>query len=256
MITGALVLAGGALALIGLVGTEVVLAGRGLILTEYDPGLADGRIQPAGSGDPSDPPLRVTWIGDSTAAGVGSSGADGSVSRQVGQRLADELDRPIDVQVVAVSGARVADVVASQVDLVDPEADVVIISVGANDTTHVTSTGTFATDYATMLAALPDDATVVALGVPDLGSVTRLAQPLRSIAAWRGGSYDAIVRDASAAAGAIYVDIAGGTGPSFRADPDGLLAADHYHPSDDGYAVWTDVIVPSVVGPIRARMDP
>jgi lysophospholipase L1-like esterase len=163
VITGVLVLAGGVVAVMGLIGTEVVLAGGGLILTEYDPGLADGRIEPTDPPSTADAvePLRVTWIGDSTAAGVGSSSADESVSRQVGRRLADELDRPVDVQVVAVSGARVADVVASQLSLVDPEADVVFISVGANDTTHLTSSGTFADDYRTMLDGLPDGGLVM-----------------------------------------------------------------------------------------------
>jgi lysophospholipase L1-like esterase len=253
VVTGLLVVAGGALAVIGVVGVEVVLAGRGLILTEYDPGLADGRVEPSAPTDPGAAPLRVTWIGDSTAAGVGSSSADQSVSRQVARRLADELDRPIELQVVAVSGARVADVVATQLPEVDPEADVVVISVGANDTTHLTSSGSFAADYRTMLEGLPDGAAVIALGVPDIGTVTRLAQPLRAIAGWRGSSYDDIVVEEAGRSGASYVDIAGGTGPSFRADPDRLLAADRYHPSDAGYAVWTDVIVPVAAERLQAR---
>jgi len=243
MLTGFLVVAGGVVAVVGVVGIEVVLAGRGPLLTEYDPALADGRIEP----DPPAPdavPLRVVWIGDSTAAGVGSSGADSSVSRQVGRRLANELGRPIDLEVVAVSGARVDDVVRSQLPLVDPDADVVFVSVGANDTTHLTSTGAFAESYRALLAGLPPDAAVISLGVPDIGTVTRLAQPLRAIAGWRGSAYDAIVADEAQRAGATRVDIAAGTGPAFRADPGRLLAADNYHPSDAGYTVWADTIVP------------
>jgi lysophospholipase L1-like esterase len=263
-----LVAAGGVAAVIGLVLVEVVLAGRGPVLTEFDPGLADGRVDPPGPPDlpgpagPSGPagaaasttaPLRVTWIGDSTAAGVGASSADASVSREVARRLADALDRPIELQVVAVSGARVADVVATQVAQVDPDADVVFVSVGANDTTHLTSSGAFAEQYRAMLDALPVGAVVVSLGVPDIGSVTRLAQPLRAIAGWRGSSYDAVVAEEAARAGATRVDLAAGTGPAFRADPDLLLAADHYHPSDAGYRVWADVIVPVALERLRER---
>jgi lysophospholipase L1-like esterase len=246
-----LVVAGGAVAAVALVGTEVVLAGRGPILTEYDPSLADGRIEPSTPSGPGAEPLRVTWIGDSTAAGVGASSAEGSVSRQVGRRLADELGRPIDLQVVAVSGARVDDVVREQLALVDPDADAVFVSIGANDTTHLTSTGDFAASYRAMLEGLPAGAAVIALGVPDIGSVTRLAQPLRAIAGWRGAAYDAIGAEEAARAGATRVDIAAGTGPAFRADPDRLLAADHYHPSDAGYGVWTEVIVPVALDRLR-----
>ena len=255
MLIGVLVIAGGALAVIAVVGVEVVLAGRGPILTEYEPGLADGRIDPSGAaadGRDAGEPLRVTWIGDSTAAGVGASSSEGSVSRQVGRRLADELGRPIDLQVVAVSGARVADVVATQLARVDPDADVVFISVGANDTTHLTASGAFAADYRTMLEGLPAGAAVIALGVPDIGTVTRLAQPLRAIAGWRASSYDDLVVEEAGRSGATYVDIAAGTGPAFRADPERLLAADQYHPSDAGYAVWTDVVVPVAVERLRS----
>ena len=249
-LTGFLVLAGGVAAFVALVGIEVVLAGRGPLLTEYDPSLADGRLEP-GSPAPAADPLRVVWIGDSTAAGVGASSADAAVSRQVGRRLADELGRPVEIEVVAVSGARVDDVVRDQLPLVDGDADVVVISVGANDTTHLTSTGAFAESYRALLAGLPSDAVVVSLGVPDIGSVTRLAQPLRAIAGWRGGAYDAIVAEEAERVGALRVDIASGTGPAFRADPSRLLAADSYHPSDAGYAVWADVIVPAMAQRLR-----
>lgn len=249
-LTGLLVLAGGVVAVVGLVGIEVVLAGRGHLLTEYDPSLADGRLDPVIPASDA-APLRVVWIGDSTAAGVGASSAGSSLSRQVGGRLADELGRPIEVEVVAVSGARVDDVVRDQLPLVDPDADVVVVSVGANDTTHLTSTGAFAESYRALLAGMPSDAVVVSLGVPDIGSVTRLAQPLRAIAGWRGGAYDAIVAEEAERAGAVRVDIAGGTGPAFRADPSRLLAADSYHPSDAGYAVWADVVVPAMVQRLR-----
>jgi lysophospholipase L1-like esterase len=258
IVTSLAVVAGGAVAVVALVGVEVVVAGRGPILVEYEPSLADGRVDPSDPPSPSPSPspvraepLRITWIGDSTAAGVGSSEADHAVSRQVARRLADELGRPIDLTVHAVSGARVADVVAGQVPLVDADADVVFISVGANDTTHLTDAGSFAEQYRALLEGLPDGAAVISLGVPDIGSVTRLAQPLRAIAGWRGGTYDAIVAEEAARAGATRVDLAAGTGPAFRADPDRLLAGDRYHPSDAGYGVWTDVIVPVAVERLR-----
>jgi len=65
-----------------------------------------------------------------------------------------------------------------------------------------------------------------------MGSPTRLAQPLRAVAGWRGRRLDREVRRLVAArAGTTYVDIAGRTGPPFRRDPERLLAADRYHPS-------------------------
>ena len=86
-------------------------------------------------------------------------------------------------------------------------------------------------------------ADVVLLGVPDMGSTTRFAQPLRFIAGVRGGTIDAVTADLAARPGRTYVDIAGETGPAFRDDPGRLFAADDYHPSDAGYTLWADAVV-------------
>ena len=58
------------------------------------------------------PPLRMVWLGDSTAAGVGASSADGAIPR----RVAAASTGPSTSRSLAVSGDRVADVVDDQVD--------------------------------------------------------------------------------------------------------------------------------------------
>lgn len=245
----------GGLALVALVGggagllaLEVMIAGNGPRVDEFDPHLADGLVPGAGgAGAGERAPVRITWMGDSTAAGVGASSADGGIARQVARRL----DRPVEVTVLAVSGARIEGVLTGQVPKLaaptsDTRPDLIVISAGANDVTHLTSIDEFRATYRSVLDRLPKDVPVVLLGVPDLGSATRLAQPLRAIAGWRGGQYDAVVREVAAASGAAYVNIAGNTGPAFRSDPDRNFARDHYHPNDAGYGVWTDAIAPVV----------
>jgi lysophospholipase L1-like esterase len=184
------------------------------------------------------------WLGDSLAAGVGSSTDDGSVARQVTRRL----DVPIQLEVLAASGATVADVIDRQLPRLQGTPDVVVVSVGANDATHLTSTDDFEARYDVLLGRLPSATRIVLLGVPDIGSAPRLAQPLRWLAGFRGGQLDRIVQRRAAAHGAHYIDIAATTGPAFRADPDRYFAADGYHPNDAGYAVWTDAIAPVLAG--------
>ena len=84
---------------------------------------------------------------------------------------------------------------------------------------------------------------MVVLGVPDMGAPPRLAQPLRALAGYRGRQLDGIVRAIARAADARYVDIAGETGPTMRSDTQRYFAADRYHPSDDGYALWVDAVL-------------
>ena len=184
---------------------------------------------------------RLVWLGDSTAAGVGASGAAATLPSQV----ADGLGAPdTSVSVVAVSGARVADVLADQVPKVAGlRPDLVLISVGANDTIHLTGRGTFRRTYEEVVRALPAGVPVVLLGVPDMGAIPRFLQPLRAVSGWRGRRIDAEVRRVAEATGAVYADIAGPTGPPFRRQPGRYFAADDFHPSDAGYGLWADAVL-------------
>lgn len=192
-------------------------------------------------GGPSDQgALRMVWLGDSTAAGVGSGSAEGALPRQVAARLG----RPVELTVLAESGARVDDVLADQVPgVAHLRPDVVLISVGANDVVHLTTRSRFARLYRRVLDQLGAGQVVVALGVPDMGAVPRFAQPLRAIAGWRGRSLDSGVRGAARERrGVSHVDIEGRTGPAMRRDPDRYFAPDGYHPNQAGYGLWADAV--------------
>jgi len=184
---------------------------------------------------------RIVWLGDSTAAGVGASSSAGALPSQVADGLAASGASVTDL---AVSGARVADVLADQAPKVAGlQPDLVLISVGANDTIHLTGRGAFRHTYEELLRALPRGVPVVLLGVPDMGAIPRFAQPLRAVAGWRGRNLDAEVRRVAARRGATYADIAGPTGPPFRRHPDRYFAADDFHPSDAGYGLWADAVL-------------
>lgn len=213
-------------------GIEVLMATRGNPAPPVPAGI-DACVGCDGSASP----LRTVWLGDSTAAGVGAASVDGVVGRQVARRLG----RPVEVTVLASSGTTVGDVVDEQVPRVPADADVVFVSVGANDATHLTSRGSFSSSYLTLLERLPPEACVVLLGVPDLGSPPRLAQPLRAVAGWRGRMLDKQVRSLAKGWGATYVDIAGSTGAAFRRDRS-LFAVDGYHPNDRGYSLWAGAV--------------
>ena len=195
---------------------------------------------------------RLVWLGDSTAAGVGASSSARALPSQVADGLAvrnpssgDGLAAPdVSVAVLAVSGARVADVLADQVPKVAGlRPDLVLISVGANDTIHLTGRGAFRHSYEELVRALPPGVPVVLLGVPDMGAIPRFAQPLRAVAGWRGRNLDAEVRWVAARTGAVYADIAGPTGPPFRRNPGRYFAADDFHPSDAGYGLWAEAVL-------------
>jgi lysophospholipase L1-like esterase len=238
---GGLVVAAAVVGLAVVLAVEIQLARGGSRLPDLDLVL-----------DRSGGGRRLVWLGDSTAAGVGASTAAGALPSQVADGLAapDALpaDGPgasgISMAVLAISGARVVDVLADQAAKVAGlEPDVVLISVGANDTIHLTGRGAFRHTYEELVRTLPGGVPVVLLGVPDMGAIPRFAQPLRAVAGWRGRHLDAEVRRVAARTGAVYVDIAGPTGPPFRRDPGRYFAADDFHPSDAGYGLWAEAVL-------------
>jgi lysophospholipase L1-like esterase len=215
-----------------IVGVEVQLARMGAA-SEPVPADRDGCYGCVGP-----TPVRVTWLGDSTAAGVGAS----SAAAVLGAQVARLVGRPMEIRDLAVSGARLADVIRDQVpQVVEGRPDIVAISVGANDVTHLTRSRTFQHQYRALLDGLPSGVAVVALGIPDMGSPPRLHQPLRAITGAQGRRLDAVIKAEAVSRRVAYVDIAGGTGPQFRADH-GLFAGDGYHPNDRGYEVWAKVV--------------
>ncbi len=231
-------------------GGEVLLARGGARLDEFDVTALNATYAP-----PTEPtsatPVRVLWLGDSTAAGVGATSPSRAVSAGVGRRLAEARRVTIDVRVIAKSGARVGDVAREQSPRVAELApDVVVISIGANDTIHLTSVGAFRSKYEQVLDELERDGVaasrVVVVGVPDMGAPPRLRQPLRAIVGLRGRRLDREARNIARDHGARYVDLFAETSSQFRADHDRYFAADKYHPSDDGYALWAKVIAPEV----------
>ncbi|MFN2635213.1 MAG: SGNH/GDSL hydrolase family protein [Thermoanaerobaculia bacterium] len=187
-------------------------------------------------------PLLYLVLGDSTAAGVGADYEQGIVmatARHLGR------SRRVEVVNVAVSGARFRDVISGQL----PRArgikpDLVLLDVGANDVTHLTSSRSVRRDLEEILRSLLAancEARIVVTGAPDMGSPPRIPFFLRGIAAVRARRMNRIARRAVTAHGLTFAAIAERTGPAFRRDRT-LFASDRFHPNARGYALWAAVL--------------
>ncbi|MEO7836958.1 MAG: SGNH/GDSL hydrolase family protein [Acidimicrobiales bacterium] len=225
------------LAAAAVIGAEIVVAGRGA--TSIGPPAGVNGCLGCTAGGNDEPRLRMVWLGDSTAAGVGVADPDETLPRQV----AAGLGQPVELSVLARSGAQLSDVVDDQLPAVAAlRPDVVLVSVGANDATHLTTVDAYASDWDRL--GMPGGARLIALGIPDMGSPPRLAQPLRALAGWRGRRLDrAGARRVTRRGPATYVDIAEATGPAFRRDPDRYFSDDRYHPNAEGYRLWAEAVL-------------
>jgi len=187
-------------------------------------------------------PLSIVWLGDSLASGVGADTPDASFPRMSAALYRSAHERSVQVTSLAVAGARATDVLAAQVPLAVAllgAGSVAILLVGSNDVGTLNRPRRFRRQYRAILDALvATGATVVAVGLPDIGSATVLAQPLRAIAGWVGRRADRDVRRLAAVHGAHYIDI--NCRPPAAQMPLVFLAADNYHPNDETYRFWAD----------------
>jgi lysophospholipase L1-like esterase len=224
---------------------EAMIARRGENLEAPDVNtLSAVHTPPASRGE-----IRFLWLGDSTAAAVGTSNARFAVSTDVGEAVSGTCNVTVRTRVIAKSGATVADVLRHQVPVArDIGTDVVLISVGANDTIHLTSPQLFLQQYRKVIRELIASGVasdrIVLIGVPDMGSPTRLPRPLRDVTGWRSRRLDERVFALAEEMNTRYVDLFAGTSAPFRKHPTRYFAADKYHPSDSGYGIWARAIAP------------
>lgn len=99
-------------------------------------------------------PLELVALGDSAMAGVGVGQLSETLPVQVATRAAAATGRPVHVVSHAVSGARTADVLNTQVRRVAGRPDVVMLLVGTNDVTHFAPRRALGGQTTALLAAL------------------------------------------------------------------------------------------------------
>ena len=119
--------------------------------------------------------MRITWIGDSLAAGLGCD----DVADTPAHLAARLLERPVDVTMLAVPGSKASDVIDDQLDHVDPYTDLVVLCVGANDVATSVARSVYAQQVDQILTALAP-IPVVMLTLPDISMADRMAEPLRT----------------------------------------------------------------------------
>lgn len=188
------------------------------------------------------PAITYVVLGDSTAAGVGADYEQGiavGTERHLAKRAKVTMSN------FAVSGARMRDV--RKLQLPQAEAlrpDIVLISAGANDVTHLTRINGVRDDLRVIverLRAANPKVRIVITGSPDMGSPPRIPRLLRGLASRRTESINRMFIDEATKLHLVFAPIAEKTGPLFRRDHS-LFHPDRFHPNERGYATWIPVL--------------
>lgn len=186
------------------------------------------------------PPLTYLVLGDSTAAGQGGNYENGiavATARELGK------SRRVVMTNLAVSGARTGDVLDRQLRTGE-KPDLVLLSIGANDVTNLTSISSIRKSLRGIvqrLKAANPAVAIVVTGSPDMEAAPRIPRLLRPIAGWRTEQVNEMFQAVARESGLTFAPIAKETGPLFRRDRS-LFDSDLFHPNDRGYATWIPVL--------------
>ncbi|MFJ2888471.1 SGNH/GDSL hydrolase family protein [Streptomyces sp. NPDC087305] len=246
---------------VGLVGAAAI----GLVLAEvrfvkrhvgngHGPGSnhvpsADGRYGHSYD-TPGEPPLRLTMLGDSTAAGQGVHRAAQTPGALLASGLAAVAERPVELHNVALPGAQ-SDDLDRQVALALADTtrvpDVCVIMIGANDVTHRMHPTRSVRHLAATVRRLRTAGAEVVVGTcPDLGTVEQVQQPLRWLARRASRQLAAAQTIGTVEQGGRTVSLGDLLGPEFAANPRELFGPDNFHPSAEGYATAAMAVLPTV----------
>ena len=143
----------------------------------------DGRI---GTG-PGEEAIRLVILGDSAAAGYGLDDPDEAYPRELAQRLHEQRGVPVDLVSFAEDGARIADLIATQVPRIPADADVVVLAAGVNDALGRRPPEAVEADTVALIEAVADrvpDADVLVVGCPDLHTAPGFPWPLDRLVGW------------------------------------------------------------------------
>lgn len=229
---------------------EAMLARRAIGTTDARPPSPDGLY----GDDLPGRTIRVLVLGDSAAVGYGVTRADATPSGMIGVGLAHVMDAPVEVQCRAVVGAQTSDL-KGQIDL-DPNwrPDVAVIVVGTNDVTHQVAPRTSVRLLGeTVRRLVAEDCAVVVATCPDLGTIRPILQPLRSIARRLSRALARKQTIATVEAGGRAVSLADLLGTLFTEKRDLMFGADHFHPSETGYANMVSVLIPAISASLRQK---
>lgn len=257
---GGIGLLGGAA--VGLLFTEAQLAKRKIGVSEEAAPMADGLYGSVFAdhspkhlpGRSPVRPLRLGFLGDSTAAGLGVRQPQQTPGALLASALAAVAERPVELRNVALPGAQ-SDDLDRQVTLLLGERDldhapeVCVIMVGANDVTHRMPPARSVRLLSDAVARLRTAGCEVLVGTcPDLGTIEPVGQPLRWVARRLSRQLAAAQTIAVVEEGARTVSLGDLLGPEFAANPHELFGPDNYHPSAEGYAAAAMAILPTLSG--------
>ena len=182
-------------------------------------------------------------LGDSLTAGVGATAEDKTYPYRLAKLLTEKQNAQVTVVNLGWPGATAEDVLKIQV----PQAaqfhpDIITIAIGVNDMHNQVPLKFFQNTMSGIADKLAGTAKHLnVINVPYLGSGSVFLPPYRLYFAWQTKRYNSAINHALAGRQVKHIDLYSLTREKEFTDPL-YYAADNFHPSDEGYDLWSKII--------------
>ena len=184
--------------------------------------------------------LYLLAMGDSIIAGVGTGTMDRSLPVQFARELARDRACSVHWRVEGENGADIADL-RERINSLDQDqqADLILISIGVNDVTGLSSTRRWRNQFKTLVLELKrkwPQAQVIFAGLPPMGRFPLPPQPLRFTLGLRAATLDGI------AAGVISQQLNMLHIPTDLDPVHQEFCEDGFHPSAEACGTWAEAL--------------
>lgn len=182
-------------------------------------------------------PLRLLHIGESTVAGVGIDDIEQGLTAQLSRQL--DKDYCVQWQTLSANGLTAKQLLqhlpAGQI-----RCDVLIITLGVNDTTELTRRRHWR-QHLKQLSQAIDCHTLLVTQVPPMQRFPALPRPLNWFLGVRAWQLDQVLQQLSQQQGWLYQSFEMALEPQW-------MATDGYHPNADGYRLWARSLASTLSG--------
>ncbi len=178
----------------------------------------------------------IVVLGDSLAAGVGSSSTGTNFAGQILDKIRTKQSGAT-MYNLGLSGARIGDVRDGQVDQVAAlKPQIIFLIIGTNDVIHSTGENSFSSDYDSVIQTLSKQGVpIVVCNIPDFSLTPIIPSSLQHLADHQTGVFNGIIDDVIKN-NSLVREFDFYTLSKTLLTNSVLISADGFHPNDAGYA--------------------
>lgn len=192
-------------------------------------------------------PFIYVALGDSTVEGVGASAPHRSYTGILHAAI-KEKKKMVTYHNLGIKGATVSDVIRDQLQkAIVLQPDLITISIGANDIRARKRAKTFEKELTSLIKELQTNtnAYIVINTIPDLSLTPAIPRYLKKYCKYMAIRFNNKIKKVSDDLAISFVDLFYYSRSVLIQFPE-AIAGDGFHPSDFGYAIWANTMIPQI----------